>query len=129
MASEPNATELAVLKVLWSAKALSAREVHTQIEDAQGWSYSTTRTVLQRMVDKGLVKKASAHGLAVFSAADSKVDLIGTLVRDFTERVLEVEGPLPVAAFTGSALLNEQELAELEALLGPGDPSDPEDRP
>ncbi|WP_375549790.1 BlaI/MecI/CopY family transcriptional regulator [Oceanicaulis alexandrii] len=117
MTTEPNPSELEVLKALWSHDRLSAREVHDKIGEAQGWSYSTTRTVIQRMVDKGLVNKDSVHGLAVFAAADRKVDLISRLVRSFTKRVLEVDGALPVSAFTGSALLNAQELEELEQIL------------
>lgn len=117
MTAEPNPSELEVLKALWSQDRLSAREVHDKIGEAQGWSYSTTRTVIQRMVDKGLVNKTSVHGLAVFAAADRKVDLISRLVRSFTKRVLEVDGALPVSAFTGSALLNAQELEELEQIL------------
>ncbi|WP_430431614.1 BlaI/MecI/CopY family transcriptional regulator [Oceanicaulis sp.] len=124
MAAEPNPSELEVLKALWSHDRLSAREVHDKIGEAQGWSYSTTRTVIQRMVDKGLVNKDSVHGLAVFAAADRKVDLISRLVRSFTKRVLEVDGALPVSAFTGSALLNAQELEELEQILeAPATPS------
>lgn len=117
MAAEPNPSELEVLKALWSSQRLSAREVHDRIGEAQGWSYSTTRTVIQRMVDKGLVTKDSVHGLAVFAAADRKVDLISRLVRSFTARVLELDGPLPVTAFSGSAILSPDELEELEQLL------------
>lgn len=123
MTAEPNPSELEVLKALWSHDRLSAREVHDQIGEAQGWSYSTTRTVIQRMVDKGLVNKDSVHGLAVFAAADRKVDLISRLVRSFTKRVLEADPTaLPASAFAGSRLLDDAERAELDALLkaGPG---------
>lgn len=121
MATEPNPSELEVLKALWSHDRLSAREVHDQIGEAQRWSYSTTRTVIQRMVDKGLVTKDSVHGLAVFAAADRKVDLISRLVRSFTKRVLEADPTaLPASAFAGSRLLDEGERAELDALLKAG---------
>ncbi|WP_022701566.1 BlaI/MecI/CopY family transcriptional regulator [Oceanicaulis alexandrii] len=121
MTTEPNPSELEVLKALWSHDRLSAREVHDQIGEAQRWSYSTTRTVIQRMVDKGLVNKDSVHGLAVFAAADRKVDLISRLVRSFTKRVLEADPTaLPASAFAGSRLLDEGERAELDALLKAG---------
>ena len=121
MTTEPNPSELEVLKALWSHDRLSAREVHDKIGEAQGWSYSTTRTVIQRMVDKGLVNKTSVHGLAVFAAADRKVDLISRLVRSFTKRVLEADPTaLPASAFAGSRLLDEGERAELDALLKAG---------
>ncbi len=74
-----------------------------------------------RGVDKGLVHKDSVHGLAVFAAADRKVDLISRLVRSFTARVLEADpSALPASAFAGSRLLDEAERAELDALLKAG---------
>ena len=121
MTTEPNPSKLEVLKALWSSQRLSAREIHDRIGEAQDWSYSTTRTVIQRMVDKGLVHKDSVHGLAVFAAADRKVDLISRLVRSFTARVLEADpSALPASAFAGSRLLDEAERAELDALLKAG---------
>lgn len=125
MTTEPNPSELEVLKALWSSQRLSAREVHDRIGEAQGWSYSTTRTVIQRMVDKGLVTKDSVHGLAVFAATDRKVDLISRLVRSFTKRVLEADPTaLPASAFAGSRLLDDAERAELDALLKAGPDAD-----
>lgn len=125
MTAEPNPSELEVLKALWSSNRLSAREIHDRIGEAQRWSYSTTRTVIQRMLDKGLVTKDSVHGLAVFAAADRKVDLISRLVRSFTKRVLEADPTaLPASAFAGSRLLDEGERAELDALLKAGPDAD-----
>ncbi|MEQ8435234.1 MAG: BlaI/MecI/CopY family transcriptional regulator [Oceanicaulis sp.] len=124
---EPNPSELQILKALWAAGRLSARELHDQAGQAQGWSYSTTRTVIQRMVDKGLLRRESAHGLAVFEPASGKVDLISRLVRSFAARVLESDpGALPASTFAGSRILDAAERAELEALLKQADePEDP----
>jgi predicted transcriptional regulator len=125
---EPNPSELQILKALWDAGRLSARELHDQAGQAQGWSYSTTRTVIQRMVDKGLLRRESAHGLAVFEASSGKVDLISRLVRSFAARVLESDpGTLPASTFAGSRILDAAERAELEALLKQaGEPEDHE---
>jgi len=40
-----------------------------------------------------------------------------SMVRDFARRVMEVDGALPASAFSGSALLDEAELEELERFL------------
>lgn len=114
---EPSANELELLKVLWRAGRASAREVHDRAGKELNWSYSTTRTVLQRMVDKGLVSRGEFHGLTLFEAKPKKVEMIGRLVRDFARRVLEIDGELPASAFTDSRLLDEAEQEELRALL------------
>jgi hypothetical protein len=65
---------------------------------------------------KGLVARKSVHGLAVYEAAQAKGDVLGGVIRKL-RGVLEIDGPLPVAAFTGSQILNRDEIAELEAIL------------
>ncbi|MFS2318430.1 BlaI/MecI/CopY family transcriptional regulator [Maricaulis sp. D1M11] len=113
----PSQAELAVLKHLWADGTLSAREVHARVETETGWSYSTTRTLLVRMVEKGLVEKSDTHGLAVFAAKADKVSLMGRMIRDFTQRVLEIDGPLPVTAFANSKLFSDEEASALRRLL------------
>jgi BlaI family penicillinase repressor len=75
--TEPSDLELEVLKAFWRGGAMSAREVQVLIEPELGWSASTTRTVLERMVAKGLLVRRSVHGLAVYEAHKAKVDVIG----------------------------------------------------
>ena len=72
----PSPSEMAVLKTLWSEGALSAREVQARLGGPQDWSYSTTRTLITRMVEKGLVSKRDSHGLAVFAPALSKAAMV-----------------------------------------------------
>jgi BlaI family transcriptional regulator, penicillinase repressor len=115
--SQPTRPELTILKLLWKQSQLSAREVHQQISGDLKWSYSTTRTTLERMCDKGLLGKRAVHGMTVYAPAVEKVALLGGLIRDFTKRVLEVEGPLPAAMFARSKLLSEDDLSALEAML------------
>mgnify|MGYP000636095353 CR=1 FL=1 len=122
MTEQPSSSELALLKALWSADRMSAREVHDAAGVELGWSYSTTRTVLLRMVEKGLVRRDRVHGLTVFEPAERKVTTLSRLIRSFAARVLEADpGALPASTFAGSRLLDEDERAELEALLRDGD--------
>lgn len=115
--AEPSTNELELLKALWRVQRASAREIHESAGKPLGWSYSTTRTVLSRMVDKGLVKRGEFHGLILFEARPKKVEMIGKMVREFARRVLEVDGRIPASAFTDSPLLDEAEREELRALL------------
>lgn len=117
----PSQAELIVLKQLWADGRQSAREVHVAIEGETGWSYSTTRTLIARMADKGLVAKADMHGLAVFQASVEKVSLMSRMIRDFAANILEIDGPLPATAFANSKLLSEDEAKALSKLLEEGE--------
>lgn len=120
MSHEPSGTELVFLKTLWEQQPLSARELHEACEGELGWSFSSTRTTLKRMQEKKLIVSEKSHGLMVYRAQSEKISTLAALMRDFMKRVIELDGPLPVAAFHDSKLLSRDELAELEALLDDG---------
>lgn len=110
-------SELDVLKVLWESGRLSAREVHDRLRQAQGWAYSTTRTVLDRMVKKRLLSRGSFHGVYLYAPGISRPQGLARLVRDFAERVLELDHAAVVPLFADSRALTADEVAELERLL------------
>lgn len=112
----PSDTELEVLKCFWRDGDLSAREVQERIAASLNWTPSTTRTVLERMRSKGLVARRTLHGVAVYSHVQPKLDVLGGLMRRLST-LLEMDRSLPASAFSGSQLLDRDDLAALEDLL------------
>lgn len=96
------------------------RHLHEMCAEDLGWSFSSTRKTLERMGDKGFVRMSKQGGPALVSANVSKTTTLAQMAREFFGRVLEVDGPLPTSTFTGSTLLSDEELDELEGLLGGG---------
>ncbi len=113
----PTKPELEILKLLWRRKSLGAREISDELGEPLGWSYSTLRTVLERMVEKDLLARRAGDSVNVYSAAISKVALLGRMIQDFSGRVLELDSAPPARLFANSKLLDEDELRELEDLL------------
>jgi predicted transcriptional regulator len=116
-AIDPNDTELEVLKRFWRDGELSAREVHERIAAEFDWTPSTTRTVLERMRAKRLLSRRQVHGVVVYAAVQPKVQVLGRLMRRLSD-LLELDRGLPAAAFVGSQILDSDDIAQLEALLG-----------
>ena len=113
----PSISELSLLKALWRRQPLSAREIHEDVVEELSWSYSSTRKTLERMLEKGMVRQELRHGVQVYQAQSDKVDTLAAFAHDFGRRVMEIDTPLPVAMFTGSKLVDDAELAQLERLL------------
>lgn len=113
----PSVTELTLLKALWKQQPLSAREIHDAASAELDWSFSSTRKTLDRMLEKQMVAVQVVHGVNVYSARLEKVSTLAAFAHDFGRRVMEMETPLPVAMFTGSKLVDQQELAQLEQML------------
>jgi predicted transcriptional regulator len=124
MPATPTRAELLVLKRLWAAGRRSAREVHDAISTDTGWSYSTTRTVMTRMEEKGLLKRSEVHGVAVYASKFSRVQVLGAMARELTRQVFDIKSELPASMFADSPHLTEEDLAELDEILN----SDAEDK-
>jgi BlaI family penicillinase repressor len=118
---ELNKTELAVMKVLWRSGRLSAREIHDRLGSSSGWAYSTTRTVIDRMERKGLVGREEFHGLNLYRPGVTKAAGLAGLVREFAEKVVELDWAPVVSLFAQSHALTPEEIEELSQLLAAED--------
>ena len=49
--------ELNVMELLWSNKALAARDISKIIKEYIGWEKNTTYTVIKRLIDKGAIER------------------------------------------------------------------------
>ncbi len=117
MSATATKTELHVLKQLWPGGRMSAREIHDGLSAETGWSYSTTRTILTRMEEKGLLTRSDVHGVGVYAPALSRVQVLGAMARELTRSVFDIKGALPASMFADSPHLTKDELAELDAIL------------
>lgn len=114
---KPSSSELVILKHLWSIGPQSVGEIHAAISDALGWSRSSSRKTIERMVDKGLLSQRDQHGLNIYRAKAKKIPTLAGLIQSFASDVLGLDGPLPVSNLVKSEVLSAEELAELDAFL------------
>ena len=50
------------MDVLWRRRSATAREVHDELAADTGWAYTTVKTMLDRLAEKGLVEKGLDDG-------------------------------------------------------------------
>jgi len=112
-----SATELELLQLLWDRGGLAAREIHARVGKRSGWAYTTTRTTLDRMVQKKLLRRRDSHGIFLYEPRISKPLGLARYVREFAKNVLELNQVPVVSLFAGSDALTEEELAELARIL------------
>ena len=107
-----------MLNVLWKSKeGLSVREVHEQIKDEFEWAYSTTKTMMDRMIRKQLLEREKFHGVFLYRALISRPNGFARFIQFFADRVLELDYGEVVALFSRSKALDPGEIKELGKLL------------
>lgn len=106
-----------ILKLLWKHGRLSNREIHEKTNEKTGWAYSTTRTVIERMVKQEYLSKENSHGINLFAPKISKVKAFAEQISIFADKILEREALSVLPLFTKSDVLSDEELSELQTLL------------
>ncbi len=118
---ELSRSELDIMKILWKDGRSSAREVHDQLSAAYGWAYSTTKTIMDRMVKKGRLSRENFHGVFLYNPLISKPAGLAKLVRNFADNVLELDYGSVVSLFARSKALTDKEVKELQQILDKND--------
>ena len=109
--------EFDILRIIWKSRKLSVREVHDQITATHAWAYSTTKTMMDRMVRKGLLAREKFHGVFIYRPLISRPKGFTRLVKFFADQVLELDYGEVLALFSKSRALDPDEIRELEKLL------------
>jgi len=115
--SNPNPSELAILKYMWTSGPVSARTLHEAVGPGQDWQLSTTRTVLGRMEKKGWVQRNGDVDPVTFEPLLDRVQTLGGMVRHLARHVLDLNGPIPAAFLIDSPYLSDSELDELDSII------------
>jgi len=109
--------EYDILRTLWKKGHLSVREVHDQLQETYGWAYTTTKTMMDRLVEKGLLNRESFHGIYLYKPLITRPMGLARMVQFFADRVLEMDVGSVVSLFARSKALTPDEIEELTNLL------------
>ncbi len=109
--------ELAVMDVLWAEAPLSAMDVATRIDDGRGWSDRTVKTLLGRLLVKGVLAHEEQGKRYLYRPMVSRADYVSGESRRLVDRLFGGRAAPLVAHLAESQALSEADIAELEALV------------
>src|SRR5664279_2714319 len=61
--------EWAIMRAVWKNEPCAAPTVQEALQQTRNWSYSTVRTIMDRMVAKGLLRGEKVRHLTLYRAA------------------------------------------------------------
>lgn len=115
--TELTESEWAIIRVVWDHEPCAAPSVQELLEKEKAWSYSTVRTLMDRMVVKGLLKAEKVRHITLYSsvitrAQAQKGELFHTLKNAFNGALT------PMLQFLlEEEKMSAQELDELEKMI------------
>ena len=72
--AELTEAEWTIMKVVWENEPCAAGTVQEALAKSKNWAYSTVKTTMDRMVNKGFLKIQKIRNLQLFSSVISEVD-------------------------------------------------------
>jgi BlaI family penicillinase repressor len=109
--------EWAIMQAVWENQPCAAPTVQELLQKQKGWHYSTVKTLMDRMVTKGLLSAEKIRNLTLYrSAVTRKQAQRGEIMRAVKRAF---EGALtPMMQFLVEAnQLSQEQLRELEVLI------------
>jgi BlaI family penicillinase repressor len=114
---KPTASELEILRVLWTRGPSTVREVHDSLKETKTLGYTTVLKLLQIMTAKGIVRRNETERAHVYQAGVPATQTKRQLAGDMLQRVFEGSASdLMMHALAGKRTSRE-EIEELRRLL------------
>src|SRR4051812_3693871 len=117
-APEPlTVAEWKVMKIVWRRKSCAAREVYEEAGRLHGWSPSTTKTLLRRLVDKGHLTAQAVGTSHLYRPARPAWQSLAGAADTLLDNTLEGMGGKLLAYMVKRSRLTSEDMAQLRALL------------
>ena len=114
---KPTASELEILRVLWTRGPSTVREVYEALSEQKSLGYTTVLKLLQIMTTKCTVRRNEDQRAHVYEACQPAAETKRQLVDDVLQRVFEGSASeLMIHALEGRPT-SKKELEELRRLL------------
>ena len=109
--------EWSLMEALWARGRATAPDLQNDLQDHQGWAYSTVKTMLDRLVDKGFVNSRRVGNVYEYSAKLRRRSAVGRVVDDVFDRVLEGSVTPFLDRLIESRRLSRNEIDDLREML------------
>ena len=109
--------ELEILQLLWKESPLEATELARRAPPERGWSLTTVKTLLARLVAKEAVNAVAQGRRYQYRPTVTRAEVAAEQTQGLVQRLFGGRVSPLVAQLAEQRLLSDDDLAELEALI------------
>jgi len=114
---KPTASELEILRVLWSRGPSTVRDVHEALSEKKSLGYTTVLKLLQIMTAKGTVRRNETQRAHVYEAGLPAEQTKRQLAGDMLQRVFEGSASQLMMHALAGRNASREEIEELRRML------------
>lgn len=110
--------ELEVMRLIWRDKEVIVPDLHRELAAERDLSYSTVKTIVDRLEEKGAIKRLRTYGRTIlYGPAIAEKALAKPLVNDLLRRLFGGEARPLISHLLKDENLSLDDLAYLEAII------------
>lgn len=109
--------EWVVMEVLWRSGSATAADVIASLADVKTWNHRTVRSLLTRLVDKGVLDARAAGHRNVYRPAVRRDKCVRQESQSFVEKVFAGDAAELLVHFVRHTKITPQEIERLRKLL------------
>ena len=109
--------EWQVMEAVWSLGAAPAAAIIEELAESTAWNHRTIRTLLTRLVEKGVLEKHGQGAGSVYRALVPRRARVRSEGRSFLKRMFQGDTTSLLVHFAKEAKLGPAKLAQLRKLL------------
>jgi predicted transcriptional regulator len=117
MAERISDAEHAVMEILWQQAPMTATDVADRLADSQGWTLTTIKTLLSRLLAKGALAAETEGRKFLYRPLIARNDYVAGESRRLVDRLFGGKLSPLVAHLAEQEALTADDIAEIEALL------------
>lgn len=109
--------EWQIMHVIWERQPVAAQEVIAALSTAAGWSPTTIRTMLHRLVRKDVLTYEQEGNRYFYRSRLRRAECLKQAARSFVERVFGGEAAPLLVQMVRTTKLSPADIAELKQIL------------
>jgi BlaI family penicillinase repressor len=109
--------EWVIIQAVWDNQPCAAPTVQEVLQSKKAWTYSTVKTMMDRMAAKGLLKTEKIRNLILYSAAVTRKEAQHSEIMRAVRRAFDGAFTPMMQFLLDNNKLSEDQLTELEAMI------------
>jgi BlaI family penicillinase repressor len=110
--------ELEVMRLVWRDREVIAPDLHKELTQDRDITYSTVKTIIDRLEAKGAIKRLRTYGRTIlYGPVIQEADMAQPMVRDLVRKLFAGEARPMISHLINDEDLSLDDLAYLEKLI------------
>ncbi|MDK2780459.1 MAG: hypothetical protein PWP61_756 [Trichococcus sp.] len=109
--------EWEVMRVVWTNGKATSREIFSVLQEKMDWKQATVKTLIGRLVDKGLLETEPIGNKFIYSAIVTEQESVGGATEDLLAHVCTKKVGRTIAELIERATLSHADVALLEKVI------------